>query len=85
VTLDAVWEEESRPEISVVKIDVEGAELDVLEGATAVLRTCRPAVMVELAEPDARRAVEAFMSVNGYRRADGDGFQPWNQLFLPAS
>ena len=82
-TLDAVWEEEGRPELSVLKIDVEGSELDVLRGATTVLRSCRPTVMVELAEPAARRAVEELLRAEGYRAVERNGFQPWNRLFLP--
>jgi FkbM family methyltransferase len=83
VTLDAVWQGEGRPDLSVLKIDVEGSELDVLNGATAVLRSCRPTVMVELAEPVARRAVEALLAAEGYRAVEQEGFQPWNRLFLP--
>ena len=34
-------------EVALIKIDVEGAELGVLQGATAVLERCRPYVIVE--------------------------------------
>ncbi len=83
--LDDVWEEHGRPEVSVLKADVEGGELELLEGAASMLRACRPAVLVELAEPGLRRAVEEFMQAEGYRRVPAEGFQPWNQLFLPDS
>jgi FkbM family methyltransferase len=35
------------PRVDFIKIDVEGAELDVLEGASNTIRRCRPTVMVE--------------------------------------
>lgn len=46
-TLDELWEERGRPDVCAVKIDVEGADLDVLRGATVCLRACRPLVLVE--------------------------------------
>jgi FkbM family methyltransferase len=46
-TLDAfLATKDCRP--SIIKIDVEGAELDVLRGATDTLRTARPTVLVEV-------------------------------------
>src|SRR4029079_9829718 len=51
VTIDQLWEERKRPAISFCKIDVEGAELQVLRGAEQVLRACRPALILE-ADPD---------------------------------
>jgi FkbM family methyltransferase len=58
---------------TLLKIDVDGAELDVLEGARDTLRTCRPVVFLELhhdllelggVEPD---AVMAVLEDAGYR------------------
>jgi len=46
-TLDAVWAEFGKPPVSMIKIDVEGAEADVLRGGLACLRACRPCVLVE--------------------------------------
>jgi FkbM family methyltransferase len=46
-TLDELWSDAGRPAVSVIKIDVEGAELDVLAGATQLLASQRPAVVVE--------------------------------------
>lgn len=46
-TLDELWTERGRPEVCVIKIDVEGADLDVLRGATACIGACRPLILVE--------------------------------------
>ena len=46
-TLDEEWRRLGEPEVSVVKIDVEGAEGGVLAGAAALLERWRPALIVE--------------------------------------
>lgn len=46
-TLDAEWERLGKPMVSVIKIDVEGAEMGVLRGAENLLRELRPAVLLE--------------------------------------
>lgn len=50
-TLDAEWTALGRPPVSVVKIDVEGAEGEVLEGAAELLAQARPALLLEWYEP----------------------------------
>ncbi|HET8578283.1 MAG TPA: FkbM family methyltransferase [Methylomirabilota bacterium] len=52
--------------ITCVKIDVEGLELDVLRGATRLLRDHRPQLVIELASRDARVAVRRFLAEYGY-------------------
>jgi FkbM family methyltransferase len=46
-TLDKEWERLGRPRVSVVKVDVEGAEMQVLGGARHLLEDERPALVVE--------------------------------------
>ena len=46
-TLDANWKELGSPDVSVIKCDVEGGELAVLQGARQCLATSRPAVLTE--------------------------------------
>jgi FkbM family methyltransferase len=48
-TLDAEWKARNQPKVSLVKIDVEGAELGVLEGALECLSACRPVIVTEWA------------------------------------
>ncbi len=46
-TLDEVWEQQGRPAVSVIKIDVEGAETDVLAGARKLVESERPHIILE--------------------------------------
>lgn len=46
-SIDAEWEARGWPPVSVLKMDVEGAELGVLAGARGCLAGCRPAVVTE--------------------------------------
>ena len=46
--LDSIWTEAGEPAVSFLKIDVEGAELEVIAGAEQLLAVCRPALVVEV-------------------------------------
>lgn len=46
-TLDVEWEALGRPAVSVIKIDVEGAELQVLQGAIECIKHEKPYILVE--------------------------------------
>jgi FkbM family methyltransferase len=54
-TLDAEWTALGRPEVSVVKIDVEGAEGQVLDGGMELFTAARPVTLVEWHEAYLRR------------------------------
>jgi FkbM family methyltransferase len=82
VTLDELWQEAGRPKVSVCKIDVEGAELAVLDGAAALLDACRPALLLEADEGPQLDSVTTALAPLGYRRDTSSGFAPWNHLFL---
>jgi len=49
-TVDEEWAALGRPPVSVLKIDVEGAEGLVLEGARRMVEACRPAILLEWAD-----------------------------------
>ena len=53
--------------IQLVKIDVEGAELKVLEGTTRLLRQSKPILLCELHGADIARQVFGFLSEFGYQ------------------
>jgi FkbM family methyltransferase len=46
-TVDETWRSLGSPQVSIIKIDVEGAELDVLRGARECLKKERPSVLME--------------------------------------
>ncbi len=67
VSLDWLLQRRRKPEV--IKIDVEGAELAVLQGATALLRTHRPRLLIEVYEASAD-AVTALLHSAGYELFD---------------
>ena len=78
--LDTIWSEADEPDVAFVKIDVEGAELEVIAGAERLLERCRPALIVEVSpatEPEVR---ERLGSV-GYAEVTPDGFSPANRAY----
>jgi FkbM family methyltransferase len=62
------------PRVDVVKIDVEGAELDVLAGMGRVLAEQRPFVIAEMHDTNAAFALA--MTRAGYRVVNLDGLEP---------
>jgi hypothetical protein len=57
-------------DVGFIKIDVEGHEHSVLQGAQQTIARCRPRVLVEVEErhgPDSVRRVHAFFRRRGYR------------------
>jgi FkbM family methyltransferase len=70
VTLDDAVPEEARRHVAVIKIDVDGDELAVLEGATDLLEQSGAIVLVEPNEP---RALSDFLARSGYLRY---GYEP---------
>jgi FkbM family methyltransferase len=65
----------------VMKIDVEGAEFDVLTGASDVIKNHRPVILIEVAH-DIRHDVRHFFEHHGYELFDG-GNDPPNHIDEP--
>jgi FkbM family methyltransferase len=74
VTLDQLAETEPRP--SVVKVDVEGAEADVLAGASRLLRDGGARWIVEVHNAQADAAVRYVFAASGYAIVDGERSSP---------
>jgi FkbM family methyltransferase len=71
-TLDAYVQQFRLQRVDLIKIDVEGADLHVLEGATTTLATFRPYVIVEASEASASfgygpEALSQFLAQQRYR------------------
>jgi FkbM family methyltransferase len=77
--LDSIWAEAGEPAVAFLKIDVEGAEVEVIAGAERLLASCHPALVVEVhaerTEPEVRRRLAAF----GYVDVTPAGFGPANR------
>jgi protein O-GlcNAc transferase len=86
-TLDRVVEAQAargeRMPVRFVKIDVEGAELDVLRGAADVLQQYRPQLAIELATRQAYQEVGEFLSSYGYRKVGKFCGTPTYHFFNP--
>ncbi len=65
ISLDAL----SLPRVDLIKLDVEGMELEALEGARQMLETSRPIVLVEHVKSGPER-LRAFLDERGYRVVD---------------
>ncbi len=69
IALDWLLEQVARPDV--LKIDVEGAESNVLRGAQRVLAEAQPVVLIEVYE-DSRAAVTEILLRNNYKLYDWD-------------
>ena len=67
ISIDGLVGAASVPSPNVLKIDVEGAELDVLRGAQRTLEVCRPRIILEVHSLDLEEACRAFLERAGYR------------------
>ena len=80
-SLDSIWSELGQPDVALVKIDVEGAELDVIEGAAQLLEQVHPALIVESDPGDRETRMRRRLDAIGYDEATPHGFAPNNYLY----
>ena len=67
-------------QVSFIKIDVEGFELEVLKGAEQTIKQSKPVVMVEVFE-SSRQNVDALMEQYGYKKFIT--LEQYNSLYVP--
>jgi FkbM family methyltransferase len=65
-TLDGAWAAAGRPAVSVVRIDVEGAEPTVLAGADELIEACRPVLTIEVLQGADLPALDRLREQLGY-------------------
>lgn len=82
--LDAIVKEAKLERVDVIKIDVEGAEFEVLQGASKTLDTFRPVLIIELVPAQLKAMgssvdqVSQFLASHGYtqdRRVDTANYE----------
>jgi FkbM family methyltransferase len=78
VTVSLDWLADRLPPPRVLKVDVEGAELEVLVGGGGVLSRHYPVIICEVAN-ERSNEVTALLQERGYRIYDGDVPQPRRQ------
>jgi FkbM family methyltransferase len=66
-TLDTIDEQRRIERLALVKIDAEGAEARVLEGAARLTERTRPSFVIELHSPEQDVAVARWLAERGYR------------------
>ena len=84
LTLDGVWQRAGEPQVSFLKVDTEGGELDVLRGGGDLLRACRPSILIEAKGTERPRDLDACLVPLGYERACRRGFAVGNYLYSSA-
>lgn len=77
VTIDALVDAGELPPPALVKIDVEGAELGVLEGMGSTIERHRPVIVCEL--HDTNHGFAAAMAAHSYRVVNLEGPEPVDQ------
>jgi FkbM family methyltransferase len=92
ISLSLDWLAERLPLPDVIKIDVEGAELEVLSGALGLLQRKSPVILCEVCS-DRSRDVSELLSSVGYRIYDGEAIPakrqeiaaaPWSTVAIHA-
>lgn len=73
-------------QVALIKVDVEGMELQVLQGAVETLKRCRPHLFLEAGTKDARRLLAEFLKPLGYEPLTHWADTPvWHFAYRPSS
>lgn len=83
-TVDLAWAEAGKPLVAVVKIDVEGGELQVLQGAVELLARDHPVILLEAWGAEQLAPIHALLIEAGYAQQQPLGFEPRNYLYVTA-
>ncbi len=80
--LDNIWTNSGEPDISVIKLDVEGAEVAVLKGALNCLKTCKPKILLEANSEEEFNSIRKIIEPLNYTYYQPKGFKKWNWVFF---
>ena len=75
-TIDELWRERQCPKVSLIKIDVQGAEIRVLRGARGTIGQCHPALFVEV--DDAALLAAGYSANQLFDVIEGLGYSIYN-------
>ncbi len=81
-TLDEEWGAMGEPRVDLVKLDCEGGELAVLQGADRLLDACAPVVLLEAWTAQELAPMTALLRGKGYTKTQPEGFAHRNYLFV---
>ena len=70
IVLDEMVQSGSLPVPQFLKIDVEGGEMMVLEGARWIIETHRPRMVLATHSPELKKACHDFLTSRGYEMQD---------------
>lgn len=82
--LDDVWRELGSPNVAFLKIDVEGAEDDVLAGGLECLASCQPVVLIEANRPEHLARLQKRFAALNFVSFKPAAFVVHNYLFHPS-
>jgi FkbM family methyltransferase len=69
-TLDTQIPMELHAKIQIIKIDVEGAELSVLQGATNILKLSKSKLIIESLEPSTTESIIKYLEPFSYKHTN---------------
>ncbi len=75
-TLDAEYDQYGTSNVRLIKIDVEGMEIDVLRGAAKLIAECRPLLCVEIHTVERMRNVLSMLHQQRYVPVECLGYSP---------
>jgi FkbM family methyltransferase len=84
-TLDRLCEREVITRLDFIKIDVEGAELEVLEGGKQAIETHSPVMLIEIEARHAARYRRSPDDITGWLSERGYTMHTWRRGWHPAS
>jgi FkbM family methyltransferase len=67
ICIDKMYEEGILPKPDFIKIDVEGGEIQVLQGCDKVISTCKPTLLIATHGPETHAFVTSFLNNHHYR------------------